>query len=463
MFYVVLVAFLILTGSVNKVSGQAGVRQIGNEEPPLTRILFVFDASQSMIARWQSDLKINIAREILSSVLDTLKDMEHLQLALRVYGHQHDYPPKVCTDTRLEVPFGANNSQKIRDRLKTLRPRGTSPIAKSLELTAGDFPPCENCRNIIILITDGIEECEGDPCEVSEFLQKQGIALKPFVIGIGRNFEEAFECVGTYFDASSEVQLGKALNAVISRALDPTTMQVNLIDAYGRPSETNVNMSFYDHVSGKLKYNFIHTMNFLGLPDTLVVDPLITYDIVVHTVPPVRADSVHLNSGKHNIIPINTPQGCLELTCESNRGTSRNLQSIIRRSGMSATVNVQDVGQREKYITGYYDVEVLSLPRMLIENVSITQDHTTTIEIPVPGIVVIQKNTKGYGSLYVEREGKLEWVYNFREDVAQQETLILMPGIYRAVFRSKYIDRSMFTIEKTFEVKSGMSTNVRLF
>jgi Ca-activated chloride channel family protein len=445
------------------VFSQVRTNGIEGEEKTMTRILFLFDASQSMIGRWQSDLKINKAREILSSVLDTLNHMENLEVALRVYGHQHSYPPKVCTDTRLEVPFGPNNIDKIRSKLRTLHPKGTSPIAKSLELTASDFPECDNCRNIIILITDGIEECEGDPCEVSGRLQKQGITLRPFVVGIGKNFEEAFKCVGTYFDASNEVQLGKALTAIISRAMNQTTMQVNLIDAYGRPTETNVNMSFYDHISGRLKYNFVHTMNFLGLPDTLIVDPLVTYDIVIHTIPPVRADSVSLNPGKHNIIPVNTPQGYLELTTESSRGTSRNIPCIIRRSGMPATINVQDVGMREKYITGSYDVEVLSLPRLMIENVQVTQDYTTKVEIPLPGIAVIQKNTKGYGSLYVEKDGKLEWVYNFREDVAQQESLILMPGLYRAVFRSKYIDRSMFTIEKTFVVKSGTSTNVRLF
>lgn len=454
---------MVLLVSASSGLAQNISRAENGEERPLTRILFVFDASQSMMGRWQSDLKINKAREILSNVLDTLKNMENLEVALRVYGHQYNYPPKVCTDTRLEVPFGKDNINKIRDRLRILRPRGTSPIAKSLELTAGDFPDCDNCRNIIILITDGIEECDGDPCAVSDFLQQEGITLKPFVVGIGRNFEEAFNCVGTYFDASSEVQLGKALNAIISRAMNPTTMQVNLIDSYGRPTETNVNMSFYDHVSGKLKYNFIHTMNFLGLPDTMIIDPLITYDIVVHSVPPVKADSVFLNPGKHNIIPITVPQGYLELCMESTRGISRNLQCIIKRSGIPNTINVQEVGKREKYITGLYDIEVLSLPRININNVQINQDYTTKVEIPVPGIAVIQKNTRGYGSIYVEKEGKLEWVYNFREDVSHQETLILMPGTYRAVFRSKYIDRSMFTIEETFEVESGMSTNVRLF
>ena len=64
------------------------------EGRPLTRILFDFDASQSMYGRWQSDLKINMARSILSKVLDSLSTMENLEVALRVYGHQHHYPPQ---------------------------------------------------------------------------------------------------------------------------------------------------------------------------------------------------------------------------------------------------------------------------------------------------------------------------------------------------------------------------------
>lgn len=432
-------------------------------ELPVTRILFVFDGSQSMYGRWQSDIKINIARKTLSAVLDTLGKMENVELALRVYGHQHSYPPQVCTDTKLEVPFGPNNTAKIKHRLKSITPKGTSPIAFALEQSASDFPPCDNCRNIIVLITDGIEECNGDPCEVSQILQKNGIILKPFVIGIGQNFEEAFKCVGSYFDGSIESQFSKALRVVVSRALNPTTAQVNLLDAYGIPTETNINMTFYDDFSGKVKYNFIHTMNYRGLPDTLVIDPLLSYDIVIHTLPPVRVDSIKLIPGKHNIIPVSVPQGKLKLRTGSYSQHVRNLQCIVRKKGSPETINVQEFGLTERYITGTYNLEVLSMPRMIIEDVKITQNHTTTVEIPVPGIAVIQKTTRGYGGIYLEKDGKLEWVYNFRDGGQHQESLILLPGTYRAVFRSKYLDRSFYTIEKSFVVKSGMTTNVKLY
>lgn len=437
---------------------------INEKKPkPLTRILFVFDGSQSMYGIWQSDIKINIARKLLSNLLDSLSKVENLELALRVYGHQNIYPPQVCTDTKLEVPFGKNNSNQIKYRLSLITPKGTTPIAYALEQAGNDFTPCDNCRNIIVLITDGIEECGGDPCAVSEELQKNGLILKPFIIGIGRDFSDAFNCVGNYFDASSEKQFSKSLDIIINKALNATTTQVNLLDEYGKPTETNVNMTFYDNFSGIIKYNFIHTLNNKGLPDTLMIDPLLTYDIVVHTIPPVKADSIKLTSGKHTIIPVNAPQGYLNLKIGSYINIVKDLQCIIRKAGEVETINVQNFRQKEKYLTGIYDIEVLCLPRIYIDSVTIKQSHTTTIEIPMPGIAVIKKTTYGYGSLYLENNNKLEWIYNFRDNNPYQETLILQPGIYRVVFRSRYSDKSFFTIEKSFSVQSGKSINVKLF
>ena len=98
----------------------------------------------------------------------------------------------------------------------------------------------------------------------------------------------------------------------------------------------------------------------------------------------------------------------------------------------------------EKYITGTYNLEILSLPRFYANDMNIIQSHTTTVEIPIPGIAVIQKFVKGYGSLFLEKDGELEWIYTFRDTDQPQESLVLMPGIYRAVFRSRYVNRSSY-------------------
>ena len=455
--YLIVFAALLLAGiSPGQSPGEKAA------PPPTTRILFVFDASQSMYGRWQSDMKILIAQRLLSKVLDSLSQMENLELALRVYGHQKPIPPQDCDDTRLEVPFGKNNANKIKNRLRQLNPKGTTPIAYALEQAQYDFTSCDACRNIIVLITDGVEECGGDPCEVSRMLQKKGIALKPFVIGIGTDFSESLNCVGNYYNATSEKAFSKALNVVITQALNATTAQVNLLDESGRPSETNVNMTFYDSYSGNIKYNFVHTLNHRGLPDTLVIDHLLNYEVLVHTIPEVRKDSVSIHPGKHTVIPINAPQGSLNLTIAGNWRTIRNLQAIVRKHGDHETLNVQNFGTSEKYLTGVYDLEVLALPRFMIDSVVVKQSTTTTIEIPLPGIVTIRKIVDGYGSLYVEDGNELKLIYNLDISKDRIENLVLQPGNYRIIFRSKYAEKSAYTIEEKFEIEPGRTVEIKL-
>ncbi|MEO8148469.1 MAG: VWA domain-containing protein [Bacteroidia bacterium] len=437
----------------------APATEIKSAPKQITRILFLYDDSQSMISRWESDTKYEVAKRMVSTILDSLKHTPDLELALRVFGHTKRYPPQDCDDTRLEVPFGKDNGEKIKKKLTEIKPSGTTPIARSLEECAKDFS-FGNYRNIIILITDGIEECNGDPCAVSQALQKKGIVLKPFIIGLGitKDFVKQFECVGNYYDAQNEEQFRTALNVVISQALNNTTCQVNLLDVNQRPTETNVAMTFYEKNSGTIKYNFVHTLNGKGNPDTLHIDPLGVYKIVVHTIPPVSKDDIKLTPGKHTIIGIDAPQGDLMLKYEGN-SEYKNLKCIVRKKGDMKTLNVQDFNTKEKYIVGDYDLEVLCLPRMLIENVEITQSHTTTVQIPNPGIATFLMTGIGYGTILVEDKNELKWVIDL-DDSQSKQTLVLQPGNYRVVFRPKNSVESEYTIEKSFKVASGSSATV---
>ncbi|NTW25955.1 MAG: von willebrand factor type a, partial [Lentimicrobium sp.] len=279
---------------------------------------------------------------------------------------------------------------------------------------------------------------------------------------IGRDFKKAFNCVGTYFDASSETAFQKALNTVISQALNATTLQVNLLDINNKATETNVNMTFYDHATGKLKYNFIHTLNNHGLPDTLVLDPLLTYDLVVNTIPQIRLDSIGLVSGMHVTASVSAPQGYLNLKIGSNERIVKNLQVIVRQQDDHKTLNIQSFGENKKYLCGLYDLEILTLPRLYLNDVKISQSQTTNIDIPLPGIVVIRKSVNGFGSLYLEKNNTLEWIYDLRENILQ-ETLVLQPGNYKVVYRSKNAEKAMYTIENSFTILPGETSNINLF
>lgn len=443
----------VLLGVDSTVLAQPRLKK---EAPSLTRIEFLFDGSQSMFGKWQSGTKIEVARSLMNQLLDSLRYVSNLELALRVYGHQKQFPPQDCDDSKLEVPFSKGNISEIQAVLTRVVPRGTTPIARSLELCGDDFPSTPS-RNILILITDGIEECNGDPCAVSNALQRKGIFLKPFVIGLGldESLKKTFDCVGRYFDASNESMFREALNVVISQALNNTTMQVNLLDEYGKPTETNVNMTFYDQATGEVKYNYVHTLNAKGNPDTLVIDPLPVYRIVVHTVPSVEKDQITLTPGKHTIVGIDAPQGFLAIKYDSP-SELRKVPVIIRKQNSTTTLTVQELNSTERYLTGKYDLEVLTLPRIELFDVAVDQSKTTTVQIPRPGIVTLVDNAPGFGSIYSTGNSDLKWVCNLDENLTK-ETIVLQPGSYKVVFRPKNSRESIYTIEKDFSIVSGES------
>ena len=165
------------------LSFYSSINGISQNEDGKIRILFIFDGSNSMNSQWGNGSKISIAKRLMIQTIDSLKMLENVEIALRMYGHQTKITPgnQDCTDTKLEVPFAdaKENHIKIINKIRALKPKGTTPIARSLEYSADDFPYCENCRNIIILLTDGIEACDEDPCAVAIALKEKNIKLKP--------------------------------------------------------------------------------------------------------------------------------------------------------------------------------------------------------------------------------------------------------------------------------------------
>lgn len=441
------------------------VIQLGFAQKQINRILFIFDDSYSMYAPWNAEPKINVAKRVMAKIMDSIQSIPDLEIALRCYGHTTFFQPvKNCKDSKLEVPFAPAhiNAPKIKQVINQLEPKGTTPIAYSIAQAEQDFSPCSNCRNIVILITDGVEECEGNPCTVSAMLQKKGIFIRPFVIGIGLDmkFADALGCMGKFIDVSNEQNFYPAMRNVLVEALTRTTVQVNLLDSYKKPTETDVVMTFYNSKNHEPIYNYVHTLNNYGRPDTLVLDPDITYDIDVFTLPMIRKKNISIEKGKHNIISIDAPQGYLQLQIEGSI-SDYFPTTIVKRSGDTTIINVQEFGKTEKYIVGKYDLEILTLPRIYLKNVEIKQSHTNTIKIPASGSIFISKPAKGYGSIYLDNGKTLEWVCNLNNEM-DIENIYLQPGKYKLEFRYVHQKQMLKTIEKSFEIKSKESIRIIL-
>lgn len=429
----------------------------------LTRILFILDASNSMNAKWGDQSRIDAAKELLAKTVDSLVGTPNLEIALRVYGHQSPITATYqdCGDTKLEVPFSKNNFTAIKDRIRTIVAKGTTPIARSLEAAAGDFPDMHS-RNIIILITDGLEACDNDPCVIAKKLKDKEINVTPFVIGLGLDLSylEKFKCIGTYAEAETKTAFKNVLSAIVSKVLVNTTAQINLNDISGKPIETDVTMFLYEAGTQKIKYTWIHTLNRAGNPDTLVIDPNLKYDLFVHTIPPVEKKNISLQKNTHNTIVLDAPQGYIRMRL-NNATKSYIIQSRIMQEGKPATLNVQQINTADKYIVGKYDVEVLTLPR-IYATVNVTQGITSFIDIAAPGQLSYKATTQVVAQIFVlNSSGVWEWVYNL-DQVTLSGNLNLQPGTYKAVYRQKQLKSSAYTFEREFKMYSNKTTTLNL-
>ena len=429
----------------------------------LTRILFILDASNSMNAQWGSQTRIEAAKELLVKTVDDLHSVPNLEIGLRVYGHQSSITATFqdCNDTKLEVPFAKNNFNQVKTRIKSIHAKGTTPIARSLEAAAGDFPYSKS-RNIIILITDGLEACDNDPCVIAKKLKDKDVKVTPFVIGLGMDLSylEKFKCIGTYADAETKETFEQVLKTIVSKTLLNTTTQINLNDVKGSPSETDVTIFLYKTGTTELKYTFTHTLNNLGYPDTLIIDPQYKYDLVVNTTPKVYKNNIEIKRNIHNIIIADSPQGYLKVRF-INAAKPYQFDVRVTQEGQNKTLNTQKIGESDKYLVGKYDLEILTLPRIYI-TASVNQSAITYIDIQAPGIARYSSGNAIVGQIFTKNSnGTWDWVCTLKEG-AKTGTWKLQPGLYRLVYRQKKLKSSTYTLEKDFRINSNQTISLRL-
>lgn len=433
--------------------------------PKSQRILIILDASGSMNAKWQKQSRFELAKNILVTFTDSLYRVnKNVEFGLRVLGHQYHKDLNNCTDSKLEVPFGKNNSAQIKSVLDKISPKGQTPLAYSLLQAAQDFPKDSMAAHSIIIITDGIETCKGNACDAAKLLSEKRISVRPYIVGLGisdtmMNF---YKCVGTVVNAKEESELGGIISAAVKQALNKTTVQINLLNSNGEPLETNVAFTLYDHSSSKVRYQYIHKLDARNNPDTLSIDPKGIYDLVVHTIPEVRKENLELSAGKHNIIAVDAPQGTLSLELEGLKLNTMNVvQCIVRRAGSPHILYVQDIGTRADYLVGAYDLEILTLPRIYLNDIKIQQSKTTIQKISVPGFLQLNVSEPGVASVFIKENEKMKLVHDFHSLTANQ-TLALQPGNYILMYRPDKGKKASRTRNIPFKIDAAKSSTLNL-
>jgi len=294
-------------------------------------------------------------------------------------------------------------------------------------------------------------------------LQRKGIVLRPFIIGLGTDsekFRTAYSCAGKYFNAEDASQFQKVMGVIVSQVLNNTSAQINLLDQQGRPLETDIPITLYDQQTNESVEYFVHTMNGKGIPDTLYLDPLRKYNMTVHTLPAVNVANVELVGGRHNTIAANTPRGNILLKV-GGITRYRQLESIVKVKDHCEILHIQPFNSTQKYLTGSYDLEINSIPRLVFKDVLVSQNKTTVIEIPAPGMLQLSLAKDIQGAIFQVKEGKMIWVMDIPTTSGRHE-LIVQPGNYEVVYRPKSETRTLYTRKKPFSITSGINTSLSL-
>jgi hypothetical protein len=180
----------------------------------------IMDASNSMWGQIGGEAKITIARKVLAQIISGLP--ETMDVGLRVYGHRYGLNDKrACTDTELLVPIGPVAKTQLIDTVNKIQLKGKTPLVLSVLEAIKDFEKIPN--GSVILVTDGIESCNGDIKSIAPAIKKSGLELKVHIVGFDIKEKEAraeLESIakstdGRYIDARNAGELLSALEQTL--------------------------------------------------------------------------------------------------------------------------------------------------------------------------------------------------------------------------------------------------------
>ena len=149
-------------------------------------------------------------------MLNTAPDT--LELGLMAYGHRDKGS---CTDIETLVAPGPNNKQAVLSAVDGMKFLGKTPLSETVRRAAQELRHTEE-KAVVILITDGEETCEADPCAVATELKNSGIDFTAHVVGFGLTQQqgEQVACLahntgGQYLEAGNAANLQKALHSTV--------------------------------------------------------------------------------------------------------------------------------------------------------------------------------------------------------------------------------------------------------
>jgi Ca-activated chloride channel family protein len=207
----VLAALLLSSGALSTAAAESPAPAATASD-----VILVLDASGSMWGLIEGENKIVIARRVMDGLIDGLADGR--PVGLIAYGHRREADCEDIEVVRSLAPLSDKAAMKA--TVNALSPKGKTPITRSVErafeLLQGRPGPAT-----VLVVTDGLETCGGDPCGAVRAAKAAGGEFAVHVVGfdVAREDVSQLECMaqagdGLFLTAENAAELGQAMETV---------------------------------------------------------------------------------------------------------------------------------------------------------------------------------------------------------------------------------------------------------
>lgn len=199
------------------------------QESKVKNIAIHLDSSGSMAGHVSGGEKMELAKNALKKYAAGLPDDSII--SLRVYGHKGtgNNADKSLSCSSTEVMYEANtyNETEFSSSLETFKPSGWTPLAASIQSAYEDLKKTasSNTENILFVVSDGIETCEGNPVEEAKKLAESDLNVKVNIIGFNVDDEGQAQLKATaeagkgkYYTVNSNIDFTNTINQLLEDA-----------------------------------------------------------------------------------------------------------------------------------------------------------------------------------------------------------------------------------------------------
>ena len=216
-------SLLLLAGLTPGLQGAAAQ----NDPARTVNLQLIVDSSGSMAALTDTGIaRMDSAKAVLNQVISSLPDTDGVNVGFRVYGQGGNNTEagraESCVSSDLLVPMDGVDVPALTDEVDALQPVGWTPLAYALDEARGDFEDeaDDDVVNAIVMVTDGLETCDGDPVEVAGDLRTSDLGIVTNVIGFGTTTEEQDILSGIAEEGGGELYSSSNAGQLISAVFD---------------------------------------------------------------------------------------------------------------------------------------------------------------------------------------------------------------------------------------------------